>query len=55
MNDSENKNSSGIKLDPYYKTLAKTDLEYIEMLFTKDIISHKYMNKILPLLKRFLR
>ena len=38
-----------------FKTLAKTDLEYIEMLFTKDTISHKYINKFLHLFKRFLR
>ena len=38
-----------------FKTITKSDLEYIEMLFTKDIISHKYINKFLHLLKRFLR
>lgn len=38
-----------------FKTLTKSDLEYIEMLFTKDTITHKYINKFLRLLKRFLR
>lgn len=54
MNDSKNKNT-GIKLDPYYKTIAKIDLEHIKMLFTKDTISYKYIHQFLHLLKRFLR
>ena len=38
-----------------FKTFTKVDIEYIEMLFTKDIISHKYINKLLRFIKRFLR
>ena len=38
-----------------FKTFTKSDLEYIEMLFTKDKLSHKYVNKFLIFIKRFLR
>ena len=38
-----------------FKTFTKADLEHIEMLFTKDTISHKYINKLLRFVKRFLR
>jgi O-antigen/teichoic acid export membrane protein len=38
-----------------FKTLTKSDLEYIEMLFTKNTFSNKYINKFLRFLKRFLR
>jgi O-antigen/teichoic acid export membrane protein len=38
-----------------FKTFTKIDLEHIEMLFTKEKISHKYINMLLRFLKRFLR
>ncbi|MBY8982306.1 MAG: oligosaccharide flippase family protein [Candidatus Lokiarchaeota archaeon] len=38
-----------------FKIFTKSDLDYIEMLFTKDRLSHKYVNKLLRFLKRFLR
>jgi len=38
-----------------FKTITKSEIEYIEMLFTKDTVSHKYINKFLRFLKKFLR
>lgn len=37
------------------KTITRNEIEYIEMLFTKDSVSHKYINKLLRFLKKFLR
>ncbi|MFW9988144.1 MAG: lipopolysaccharide biosynthesis protein [Candidatus Odinarchaeota archaeon] len=42
-------------LNIIFKIFTKSDIEYIERLFTKDKISHKYMNKLLRFIKRFLR
>lgn len=44
-----------LTLNITFKTFTKSDLEYIEMLFTKDTISHRYINRFLRFLKRFLR
>ncbi|MFX1592155.1 MAG: lipopolysaccharide biosynthesis protein [Promethearchaeota archaeon] len=42
-------------LNRTFKIFTKSDIEYIEKLFTKDKISHKYINKLLRFLKKFLR
>ncbi len=44
-----------LMLNIVVKSFVKSDLEYIEMLFTKNKISHKYINKFLHFLKKFLR
>ena len=44
-----------IVLNIIFKSFSKNDLDYIEMLFTKDKTTHKFIKKLLNILKKFLR
>ena len=44
-----------IVLNIIFKSFSKKDLEYIEMLFTKDKTTHKFIKKLLNVIKKFLR
>lgn len=46
---------SFVFLNIIFRTISKVDLEYIELLFTKDTISHKNIKRLLLVFKRFLR
>jgi len=46
---------SFIFLNILFRTISKVDIDYIELLFTKDNISHKNIKKLLVLFKKFLR
>lgn len=46
---------SFIFLNLIFRTISKVDLEYIELLFTKDSFTQKNIKKLLGLFKRFLR
>ena len=38
-----------------FKTISKSDLEYVELLFAKDKASHKMINRFIRFLSKFLR
>lgn len=44
-----------IVLNIIFKSFSKKDLDYIEMLFTKNKTTHKFIKKLLNVLKKFLR
>jgi len=46
---------SFIFLNILFRTISKVDIEYIELLFTKDSFTQKNIKKLLGLFKRFLR